>query len=97
MDEGTADPNNKVVFKKPSRKPASAPSTATTTNDEQESTTEAATEKPTFVGSKQVMPEYVVGAARKAKKTVCKPSTAKSGKELKLSHLADDEEEEDEQ
>jgi len=97
MDEGTADPNNKVVFKKPSRKPASAPSTAATTNDEQESSTEAITEKPTFVGSKQVMPEYVVGATRKAKKTVGKPPTAKSGKELKLSHLAHDEEEEDEQ
>jgi len=97
MDEGTADPNSKVVFKKPSRKPASAPSTAATTNDEQESTTEA-TEKPTFVGSKQVMPEYMVGAAtaRKPKKTGGKPPTAKPGKELKLSHLADDEEEEDE-
>ena len=86
MDEDPADLASKLVFKKPSKKPV------------RDETSGDKTEKPTFVGSKQVLPEHVVGAPAakpvSKKPVLSKQQTSKPGRELKLSHL-DDEEEED--
>ena len=88
-DEPVADLTQKVVFKRPTKRPA-APVTEAVQADV--SSTPAGA---TFVGSKQVLPEYVVGAKPAKPKVERKPvSSASKASALKLSHL-DDEEEED--
>jgi len=82
----------KPVFKRPKKKSGV---------ERKEENTE---DKPSFVGAKTVMPEYVVGAAAKPakkkgnKKTAVNTSNSGGGgksKALKLSHLDEEEEEEE--
>ena len=70
------------------------------TPDSQTTDSTSAPVKPVFVGSKQIMPECVVGAKKPpAKKVIVgaktKAPAAKAGTQMKLSHLDDEEEEED--
>lgn len=95
MDTSEEEPpplNAKPVFKRPKKKSGV---------ERKEEDTE---DKPSFVGAKTVMPEYVVGAFKPAKKkgekkTALNTSTSGGGggksKALKLSHLDEEEEEEE--
>ena len=94
VDEPVADLSQKLVFKRPTKKtprPDNDPISEVSTSDISELEPSA---KPTFVGSKQVLPEYVVGAKPIKKKGHSKPLPSQSSKslELKLSHLDDEEE-----
>ena len=98
VDEPAADLSLKPVFKRPSKK-TSRTDPATEEVGIAETITPEISEsfaKPTFVGSKQVLPEYVVGAKPVKKKGAVKPIGTQSSKssELKLSHLDDEEESE---
>jgi len=88
------DVQEKPVFKKPSKKKSefSKPSE----NDEQDSNETLDGKKSSFSGSKNVMPEYVVGAKTSNKKEKKKPKEkSKMEDKLTLSHLGQEEEEED--
>ena len=94
VDEPVADLSQKLVFKRPTKKiirPDNYTISEGSTSDISEPEPSA---KPTFVGSKQVLPEYVVGAKLIKKKGHSKPLPSQSSKssELKLSHLDDEEE-----
>lgn len=104
-EEPKADLNVKPVFNRPSRtKRNDRKETADTAMETDKFNTDAdaaaatTTDKPTFVGAKQILPEYVVGAkpAKKPGKAITKTvKPAKAGKEMKLSHLGDDDEEDE--
>lgn len=105
-ESSSMDTSEKLVFKKPSRKKGEGNSKSTdaniSTTDEDDSTdqaeasavdTEIAKEsKAKFVGSKNVMPECVVGAKPTKDKKVKEKSKMKD--KLVLSHLQDEEEDE---
>lgn len=84
----------------PSQSDLGADPSSSSTPDSQTTDSTSAPVKPVFVGSKQIMPECVVGAKKPpAKKVIVgaktKAPAAKAGTQMKLSHLDDEEEEED--
>lgn len=90
-EESISD-DSKVVFR-PRSKPVSSSFTVSELKNE---ISEDQDEKkaPTFRSSKIIMPEYVVGKEKKQKKKVQRPSPCTdTGKEIKLLHLLDEEEE----
>jgi len=103
-DKPAFDPSQKVVFKKPSKKNVSNStidegkerSQADIADTKQMETEEdnldnSSADRPTFVGSKQVMPEYNFGAKRnKTKPEKSATKSFKPSRELKLSHLDED-------
>jgi len=106
-DEPAFDPSQKVVFKKPAKKCATSSLSSeenhrdemnTTPDDEPmpndaDTNPETGEARPRFVGSKQILPEYNFGAAKRTKKqpTDKARKSGKPGKEMKLSHLDDEE------
>jgi len=96
MEEPKADLMVKPVFNRPTRTKSNQPTDPAIDTDKPIATA-TTTDKPTFVGAKQILPEYVVGAkpAKKPGKAITKPvKSVKVGKEMKLSHLGDEEEDE---
>ena len=96
MEEPKADLMVKPVFNRPTRTKSNKPTDPAMDTDKPIAAL-TTTDKPTFVGAKQILPEYVVGAkpAKKPGKAITKPvKSVKVGKEMKLSHLGDEEEDE---
>ena len=96
MEEPKADLMVKPVFNRPTRTKSNQPTDPAMDTDKPIAAA-TTTDKPTFVGAKQILPEYVVGAkpAKKPGKAITKPvKSVKVGKEMKLSHLGDEEEDE---
>jgi len=89
-----SDIQEKPIFKKPSKKMSDF--SKSPQNDEEDSNQNLQVKQSTFSGSKNVMPEYVVGAKTSNNKEKKKSKEkSKMMDKLTLSHLGQDEEEED--
>lgn len=100
-DQPAFDPSQKLVFKKPLKKKETSSRvedhqqnqmTKETQAEDSDDTSSNAANKGSFVGSKQIMPEFNFGVKRNKDKPEKTPTkSAKHSKEMKLSHLDDEE------